>query len=137
MNPDTCQQVRAVANTIFASKRAAPSDEALIASIAKGDQSALRTLFSRHHSRVLRFVLRFVKQHDAAESVVNDTFLIVWQQASRFEGRSQVATWLLGIARYRAIGASRPGNLRCEQLDDQREASLVDAQERVDDRMSR
>ena len=109
--------LRQQATTSFRNGQPAPSDEALIASIANGDQGALRTLFTRHHSRIFRFALRFVKEHDAAESVVNDTFLIVWQQAGQFEGRSLVATWLLGIARYRAMGMMKPRRARCEPLD--------------------
>lgn len=137
MSTDTCLPARATAKPVFTHGRAAASDEALIASIANGDQNALRTLFSRHYRRVFRFALRFVKNHEAAESVVNDTFLIVWRQAGEFEGRSQVATWLLGIARYRALGALKPSRSRCEQLDNRLEVSLVDTQERVDDRMLR
>jgi len=138
MNTDTCQPFRVAAKPDFTNKRAAaPSDEALIASIAQCDQGALRILFSRHYRRVFRFVLRFVKDRDAAESIVNDVFLIAWQQAGHFEGRSQVATWLLGIARYRALGALKPRRSRHEEFDDGLEASLVDGQERVDDRILR
>ncbi len=105
--------------------------------IATGEQVALRTLFTRHYSRVYRFVSRFVKDRDAVEEVVNDTFLIAWQQAPRFEGRSRVATWLLGIARYRALGAVKARQAHPESVDEQHEATLVDPSERVDARMQR
>ena len=118
-----------------ASTSAGP-DEELIAQIATGEQAALRTLFTRHYSRVYRFVSRFVKDRDAVEEVVNDTFLIAWQQAPRFEGRSRVATWLLGIARYRALGAVKARQAHPESME-QHEATLVDPSERVDARMQR
>jgi RNA polymerase sigma-70 factor (ECF subfamily) len=38
---------------------------------------------------------------------VNEVFLEVWRKASQFEGRSQVVTWILGIARYKALSALR------------------------------
>ena len=41
----------------------------------------------------------------AAEDIVSEVFLQVWRQAARFEGRSQVLTWLLAITRYKALSA--------------------------------
>ncbi len=114
-----------------------PSDEALVSRIANGDQVALRILFQRHFARIHRFALRFVNDSEAAHEIVNDTFLIAWRQAARFEGRSLVATWLLGIARYRALGVVKARRLAPESLDDQHEATLVDPAERVDARMQR
>jgi RNA polymerase sigma-70 factor (ECF subfamily) len=124
-----------VASAIPAGLAALP-DDVLIASVANGDQRALLVLFSRHYSRVLRFASRFVKDQDAAETVANDTFLIAWQRAARFEGRSQVGTWLLGIARYRALGAIKPRRPACERLDDHADL-LVDPRESVDERIHR
>jgi len=51
-------------------------------------------------------------------------FLDVWRQAGRFQGRSQVATWLLAIARNKALSA-----LRCrsaEELDDEQAGAIED-----------
>jgi RNA polymerase sigma-70 factor (ECF subfamily) len=115
----------------------APTDETLVALIAKGDQHALRTLFSRHYTRVYRFALRFVKDREAAEEVVNDAFLVVWQQAPRFEGRSLFLTWLLGIARYKALAKTKHRQVLSEALDEQLEATLIDPVERIDARMQR
>ena len=131
-----CLETRAGADAIGQASTSAGPDEELIAQIATGEQAALRTLFTRHYSRVYRFVSRFVKDRDAVEEVVNDTFLIAWQQAPRFEGRSRVATWLLGIARYRALGAVKARQAHPESME-QHEATLVDPSERVDARMQR
>jgi RNA polymerase sigma-70 factor (ECF subfamily) len=136
MSTDTCEPVVRETQSAVTSGSARASDETLIASVARGDQTALRVLFSRHYSRIFRFALRFVKDHEDAKSVVNDTFLIAWQQASQFEGRSQVATWLLSIARYRALGVVKTRRSGCEPLEDHI-AQLVDSAERVDDRMQR
>ena len=67
----------------------------------------MRILYSRHHVRVFRFVLRFVSDTAAAEDLTNDVFIDVWQQAGRFENRSQVSTWLLGMARFKALSSVR------------------------------
>ena len=42
-----------------------------------------------------------------AEDLLSDVFFDVWQQADRFEGRSAVSTWLLSIARFKALSARR------------------------------
>ena len=94
-------------------------------------------MFSRHYTRVYRFALRFVKDREAAEEVANDAFLVVWQQAPRFEGRSLFLTWLLGITRYKALAKAKQRQVSIEALDEQLEATLIDPVERTDARMQR
>ena len=88
-------------------RAAALSDETLIARIAAGDTSAMRVLFERHHVKVYRFVLRIVRDAALAEDTVSETFIDAWQHAGRYEGRASVSSWLLGIARHRALDAAR------------------------------
>jgi RNA polymerase sigma-70 factor (ECF subfamily) len=83
------------------------SDDELVRSIAADDNNAMRVLFARHNVRVFRFVIRIIGNEATAEEVVSEVFIDVWRNASRFEGRSQVATWILGIARYKALTAAR------------------------------
>jgi RNA polymerase sigma-70 factor, ECF subfamily len=90
-------------------------DEVLIGRVANGDRLAMQVLFARYHVRVFRFVVRLVRDETAAEDVISEVFLDVWRQAGRFEGRSTVATWLLAIARFKAISALR--RRRDEELD--------------------
>jgi RNA polymerase sigma-70 factor, ECF subfamily len=99
------------------SRSEAPTDEALIYRIAAGDQNAMRILFRRHEVRLYRFVQRLLGNNDTvtAEDIVSEVFLQVWRQAARFEGRSQVVTWLLAIARYKTLTAIR--DAPTEQLD--------------------
>jgi RNA polymerase sigma-70 factor (ECF subfamily) len=85
----------------------AATDEMIVERITAGDQLAMRTLFARHQTRIYRFVLRLLRNEAAAEDVVSEVFLDVWRQAGRFEGRSTVSTWLLSIARCKAISAMR------------------------------
>jgi RNA polymerase sigma-70 factor, ECF subfamily len=87
----------------------ATSDEMLLERIADGDRTAMHTLYSRHNVRVYRFILRIVRDTTMAEDLVSQVFLDVWRTARQFEGRSQVSTWLLAIARFKALSAiSRP-----------------------------
>src|SRR5947209_19432693 len=83
------------------------SDEMLIRLIAEGDQLAMRTLFGRHRVPLYRWLLRLVGDDALAEDLLSDVFLDVWRQAAAFEARSSVSTWLLAIARYKALSARR------------------------------
>ena len=83
------------------------SDEVLIAKIAAGNRLAMQALFARHNVRIYRFVLRMVGDNGLAEDLTSEVFLSVWQQAHRFEARSAVTTWLLAIARYKALAELR------------------------------
>jgi RNA polymerase sigma-70 factor, ECF subfamily len=103
--------------------RAAP-DEALIRRIANGDRLAMQVLYARYHVRVFRFVVRLVRDEATAEDVISDVFLDVWRQAGRFEGRSTVSTWLLAIARFKAISAVK--RRRDEELDEEAAAAIED-----------
>jgi RNA polymerase sigma-70 factor, ECF subfamily len=85
----------------------ATSDDVLIGRIAGGDRLAMQVLYARHHVRVYRFVLRLVRNEAAAEDLISEVFLDVWRQANRFEGRSAVSTWLLSIARFKALSSLR------------------------------
>jgi RNA polymerase sigma-70 factor (ECF subfamily) len=67
----------------------------------------MRVLFGRHQLRLYRFIVRILNDGTLAEDLVNDVFLAVWRQAARFEGRSTVLTWLLAIARLKAIAKVR------------------------------
>ena len=98
--------INAAAKQSIAAARAI-SDEMLLQSIARGDRTSMHVLYSRHNVRVYRFVLRMVRDTTMAEDLVSQVFLDVWRTASQFEGRSQVSTWLLSIARFKALTALR------------------------------
>jgi RNA polymerase sigma-70 factor (ECF subfamily) len=83
------------------------SDEVLIRRIANGDQLAMRTLFARHRLAIYRWLLRLVDDEALADDLLSDVFLDVWRKASSFERRSSVSTWLLAIARHKALSARR------------------------------
>jgi RNA polymerase sigma-70 factor (ECF subfamily) len=87
--------------------RGAASDESLIERIASGEQIAMRLLFARHRIPLYRWLLRIVHDEALAEDLLSEVFLDVWRQADKFEGRASVSTWLLAIARYKALSARR------------------------------
>jgi RNA polymerase sigma-70 factor, ECF subfamily len=82
-------------------------DVSLLESVINGEEAALRILFTRHNVRIYRFVLRLTGNRSIAEEIVSDVFLEVWRHAARFEMKSQVSTWLLAIARNKALAILR------------------------------
>jgi RNA polymerase sigma factor (sigma-70 family) len=75
------------------------ADESLIAACATGDGAALGELFERFHAPVYRFLSRMLGcQCPDLDDLVQSTFLEVLRSAPRFQRRSAVQTWILGIA---------------------------------------
>jgi len=101
------------------------SDEMLIARIAGGDRLAMQTLFARYRTPVYRWLLRLVGNDTVAEDLLSDVFLDVWRQAGRFQARSAVSTWLLAIARFKALSARR--SRKDAELDETIEATVADS----------
>jgi len=102
----------------------ATSDEMLLDSITDGDRHAMHVLYARHHVRVYRFVLRMVRDAATAEDLTSQVFLDVWRTASQFQRRSQVSTWLLSIARFKALTARR--QRRHEDIDQEEMLEIAD-----------
>jgi len=84
----------------------------------------MQVLFARHQVRVYRFVLRLVGNQAVAEDLISEVFLDVWRQADRFEGRSAVSTWLLAIARFKALSLLR--RKPDEELDEETAGAIED-----------
>jgi|SRR5947209_388325 RNA polymerase sigma-70 factor, ECF subfamily len=114
---------RAAASRAQAAARENSSDEALIKRIAAGDRLAMQTLFARHRVAVYRWLLRLVNEEALAEDLLSEVFLDVWRQAASFEARASVSTWLLAIARYKALSARRR---RTDAALDDRALSVAD-----------
>jgi RNA polymerase sigma-70 factor, ECF subfamily len=107
-----------------AAAREIASDEVLIRRIAGGDQLAMQTLFVRHRVALYRWLLRLVCDEALAEDLLSNVFLDVWRHAAKFEVRSSVSTWLLAIARHKAMSALR--RRTNDPLDDEIMAEIPD-----------
>ena len=94
---------------------------AWIGAIAQRDERALAALYDATMSRVFGIALRIVRRHVLAEEVLEDTFFQVWRQACRFDPqRGRAITWLLGMARSRAIDClRREARFQHDTLDEQ------------------
>jgi RNA polymerase sigma-70 factor (ECF subfamily) len=82
-------------------------DSALLVAIAAGDRRALEELYLSYHRRLARFLSRFTPRYENIEEIINDTFMVVWQNAKDFRNASQVSTWVIGIAYRTALKSFR------------------------------
>ena len=107
---------------VVTSKRGddAPSDAALVQLLLRRDMRAFEQLYDRHSRIVYGLVLRILQQASIAEEVVQDIFLQLWRNASRYEsGRGPFVPWLLTLARNRALDHLRLKSERQRRREDQ------------------
>ncbi|MDA8369788.1 MAG: RNA polymerase sigma factor [Nocardiopsaceae bacterium] len=78
------------------------ADRALLSSVADGDEQALRRLYERYATDMLRLLRRLTFDAGVAEEILQEAWLAVWRSAGGYRGESSVRAWLLGITRRRA-----------------------------------
>lgn len=87
--------------------------------LAAGDRSALGELYDVHAAAVLGLLLRMVRRRGEAEELLQEVFLQAWRSAERYDPqRSSPRTWLLMIARSRAVDALRSRRARRRREED-------------------
>jgi RNA polymerase sigma-70 factor (ECF subfamily) len=75
----------------------------LLAKISNGDEQAMREFFEQYSNTVYHYVIGRCKDKNLAGEILNTVMMEVWNHSDRFEGRSKVSTWLIGIARFKLI----------------------------------
>ena len=96
----------------------AAEDLLLMGRLASGDRDAFARLFDRHSTLVLGLLTRMLGDRAAAEEILQETFLQVWQQARRFKpelGRPRA--WIVMMARSRALDRLRSQGARVRRED--------------------
>ena len=83
------------------------TDASLISRIAGGDKHAFEVLYRAYFPRLTRFLNSMTRSVQLIEEIVNDTMLVVWQKAQRYNGTSKVSTWIFAIAYRKACKAIR------------------------------
>lgn len=74
------------------------SDEELLARSLDGDLNAFEVIVNRYKDRLYNFVLRFVKDQQTAEDIVQDTFLRTYRNRESFQAVAKFSTWIYTIA---------------------------------------
>lgn len=82
-------------------------DIELLNGIKNKDMTSMEAFYRLHENTIYRFSLKKLRNEFDASDIVNTVMLEVWNTAHRFEGRSKVTTWLIGIANHRIIDLIR------------------------------
>src|ERR687887_1187579 len=84
------------------------SDEALVALVARSDETALAELYDRYGRAAYGLALRMLRDDKLAEDAVQEGFLAVWRTAARFvPERAKASTWILTLVHRRAVDLVR------------------------------
>ena len=84
------------------------SDEALVALVARSDETALAELYDRFGRVAYGLALRMLRDSSLAEDAVQEGFLAVWKNAHRFvPERAKASTWILTLVHRRAVDIVR------------------------------
>lgn len=96
------------------------SDEALVALVARGDESALAELYDRVGRVAYGLAFRVLRDDRLAEDAVQEAFLAVWRTAAAFRAeRAKTSTWILTLVHRRAVDVvRREERRRTDPLDD-------------------
>jgi RNA polymerase sigma-70 factor (ECF subfamily) len=105
--PETAIAEDLLVNAVGKAESAA-IDLALLAGITAGDQAAMERLYDRYSPMVLALAVRILRDRAAADELLNDVFMELWNRIDRFDAtRGTLATYLLTLARSRAIDRLR------------------------------
>jgi RNA polymerase sigma factor (sigma-70 family) len=101
------------------------SDHGLLALTARGDRDAFARLYDMYGGAAYALALRIVRDRELSADVVQDAFLTVWRQASKFDpARGQPSSWILTLTHHKAVDiVRREQRRRAEALDEARESA--------------
>ena len=109
----------------------------LLADTGRGDQRAFAQLYAACSSHLYALLLRMLKRRDWADEALQDCFLRVWQKADTYAPeKGSPLTWLLTVARYRALDLLRMKRPEVEMPDEGEEPPMTfaDVTESPEDR---
>lgn len=89
----------------------------LVKALQAGDQAAYVQMVERYSPTIYNLALRMMGTREEAEEVLQETFLSAFRSVGRFEGRSQLGTWLYRIAYNAAMMRLRRRQLPVTSID--------------------
>jgi RNA polymerase sigma-70 factor, ECF subfamily len=93
------------------------SDQGLLALVARGDHEAFARLYDGYGAAAHALAARIVRDRGLAADVVQDAFLTLWSQASRFDAaRGEPSTWILSLTHHKAVDVVRRESRRHQEV---------------------
>lgn len=94
------------------------SDLDVVEKVKSGDKKSFSILVRRHQKSLFRMSMRFVKDSDVAEDVVQESFIKAYERLASFEARSSFRSWLFQIAINTAKNKLRDTKKNTSDIDD-------------------
>lgn len=88
-------------------KATSPTDEELMMRYISGDYRAFEALYRRHRKPIFNFILRYVKNTERAEELLQEVFMRMVQSSKKYTKQAKFTTWLYTIARNLCIDTYR------------------------------
>ena len=90
----------------------------LVKAVPEGDEVVFKELYEITNKRVFNYLYRLVNDKHIAEDILMETFIEVWKSAKTFRAESRGLTWMIGIARNRAMNKLRDGKIKGYGIDE-------------------
>ena len=117
-------------NGLKPSALAGLTDEVLVTRARSKDVAAFEELLGRYENKLYRLAMRFVRNENDAQEILQDVFLSAWRNLPGFEGRAQFGSWMYRVTVNAALMFLRARNRHPEvMLDDVEPAVLRGASE--------
>ncbi len=75
-----------------------PTDQQLVVRAKQGDEHAFELLLRKYQHKVLKLIMRYVRDMDEAMDLTQETFIKAWKALPSFRGESAFYTWIYRIA---------------------------------------
>ncbi len=111
-----------------------PGERALHARLCAGEEVAFRECYDQFAPRLMRILMKLVRNQATAEEILQETFLVAFRSIARFRGDARISTWLTRIAVNRAYNALRAEARRAKNLPQAAPGAVPCWEPRIEDR---
>lgn len=102
---------------------------------ARGDRRSFAALYRATSGQLFAVLLRVLNRRDWAEEALQDCYVRIWQKSGTYDpGKSAPMTWMVSVARHRALDLLRMRRPEFELPQNDEEESIQDLPEMVDER---
>jgi RNA polymerase sigma-70 factor (ECF subfamily) len=104
-----------------------PVDESVLTGLKNGDEGAIEAIYAEYGRVVFGYLRRTLRDAGAAEDVQQQVFTEVWKRGATYDpARSSLLTWIMQIAKSRAIDNLRKRTPEPVEVDDNFPTETID-----------